>query len=129
MDNIRGSVIFGRLAPEPKLVQRDGLSSRRIPHKFFRHDHIRTSDARKSRGLGETAEFDGHLPGAFDLVDTVRHPGLLYISLICRIKEYHRFVAKRIFDPFDQFVLLEDRPRRIVGKAQINQIDLLIPGR
>ena len=52
----------------------------------------------------------------------MRDVGILYVSLIGGIEEDERIVLQGVVHPLAQFLLRDDRSRRVVRKAEVDDI-------
>ena len=124
LHRVGGAVELGGGAAQPELVEGVLLARARRPHDLFRHDHQAAADAGETGSLGEGAELDGALLRPFDLVDGVRDLGVGDKGLVGGVEEDHRVVGIGVVDPLLELGLGGDGAGRVVGEAEVDDVDL-----
>ena len=117
--DIGDAVELGGLAARPKPVQRLSAADERLGH-----DGIAAAYAREARRLGIGAKLDGALLGALHLVDAARVLAVAHKVLVRRVIEDDRVHLFCIRHPLFQLRDGIRGARRIVGRADIDDIRL-----
>src|SRR6185295_17058594 len=78
------------------------------------------------RRLREAAQFDGDVARARDLVDAVHLAGFADEGLVGGVEQDDRFVLARVFHPAGQRRAREHRAGGVVGRAEVNDVDVAI---
>ena len=128
LDHVGDRVELGRVAPGPERVEGDRFALGAAPHHGFRDRHIGAPRSGKARALGETAHFDGALPGALDLEDRARKVRVLDEGIVGGVEENRRLVASGPVDPLGQVFPGGDGARGVVGGAQVREVHAFIRG-
>ena len=101
-----------------------GLTVGSIGRAGCRHDRIGTAGPGKPRGFGEASEFNGHLPGTFNLKYRFGQIGILNKGLVSRIVKNQGLVLCGKIHPGLKLRFSDGGPGRVVGKTQVNQINV-----
>ena len=123
LGDIAGAVELGTLAAEPELVEGDALALEGADADVLGDDGVAAADAGEACGLRERAELDGTLAGAANLVDAVRDVRVLNVSLVGGIEEDEGIVLQGVVHPLAQFLAGDDGARRVVGIAEVDDVD------
>jgi len=119
LGDIGCAVELGALAAVPHPVQRNALSFQRGGCEFFRYDGVSATHPGESGRLRETAKFYRYFLRSFYLINGVRNVRVLYVGLVGSIVKDEGIIFQCIVHPFFQFGLANDRPRRVIGIAEV----------
>ena len=119
------AVELGGGAAQPELVEAVALARAGGARDLFRHHCEAAADAGEAGGLGEAAELDGALLGPVDLVDGVRDLRLGDEGLVGGVEEDHAVVGVGVVDPLRQLGVGGHGAGRVVGEAEVDDVDLL----
>ena len=123
LDDVADAVELRRVTAVPQRVQFNRFAIGRLGLQPLGHDREGTARPREARCFTEAAELDRHVARAVDLVDRMRDRGVGDVRFISGVEENNRVVGLRVIDELLERVPRRDRPRRVVGVAQIEQID------
>ncbi len=120
LDDVARAVELRRLAPQPHRVQ-----VLPVALQLARHDRVAAACAREARRLGKRAELDGAGARPVDLEDAVRHVRLHDEALVGRVEHDDRPVLVGVVHPTRELLGRQHGARRVVGRAQVDDIDRL----
>ena len=126
LGDVAGAVELGALAPVPQGIERDALVIEGSGGHFLGHHGIAATHARKAGGFREAAYLDGYFFRPAYLVDGMGNIVIVDVSLVGGIEDDERIVSQRIVDPLLQLVARERGACRVIGIAQVDQVDAVV---
>ena len=102
-----------------------GASGGVIGYKRLGHDGVGAAGAGKTRGLGETADLNRHLPRALNFVDGMRQVGIADERLVRGVEEDDRPMAPGVLDPGGQLRAGGRGAGGIVGETEVDEVGRL----
>ena len=119
LKDVGDTVRLGRAVAHPHCIQCEPAS-----HEFLRDDGVAEARPRKSCRLGERADLNGAGLCSLDLKDAVRDLRILDERLVGGIKEDDRIGFVRVIHPCPQMCAREDCTRRIVRRADVDDVGM-----
>src|SRR5262249_2412540 len=92
----------------------------------FRNNGVSAAGAGETAVLRETAKFDSTIARAGDFVNGVRQRGIVDVSLVSGVEQDDGFVFERVFNPALKLLARGQCAGRIVGRAEVNYIHVLL---
>ena len=126
LHGVAHAVELGGVAAVPQAVQRYGRARSVAGAQLFGNDGERAAGAGEARGLGKAAEFNRHVARAWDLENAVHQAGLADERLVGGVEQYDGAFALGVFDPALERGARHDRAGRVVGRAEIDQVHVLV---
>ena len=117
LGDVADAVELGGLPSRPEFVEGSPL-----PYERLGNDGIAATHPRKARRLGIGAEFDGALLCPLYLIDGTREGGVGDEVFIGGVIEKNGVLFAGILHPLFELFLCVCRARRIVGRAQIDDV-------
>ena len=123
LNRVRNAVELRAVTTVPQRVNVDGLAAACRSFETLWYDCERTASSREASVLAEAAELDRDVACSFDFVDRVWNLRISDEGLVRSVEQNDRVVRLRVIDPLLERFLRGDRPRRVVRKAQVDQVD------
>ena len=124
--DIAGTIELGALAAVPDRIQCHFLAGQCLCLQFLWNDGVTAAHTSETGCLRIAVKFYCHLSGSTDFVDRMRNFWVGDICLVGCIIEDDALVLDSIVYPFSEFLLRDDRTRRVVWIAEVNHIHTVV---